>query len=134
MIRHMNARQFKKLCAKAHPLVLKIAPSYLRMSYIADAESHDDWHHSVLKGTKGFGCYSGSYSSYCGPDWSDRSAWHTLTDLVHWHYAEFDAETGDGPEWPAGRSRPKHWKLLLARAERMAAEAPTSQQLKGSAA
>ncbi|WP_426715273.1 hypothetical protein [Chromobacterium violaceum] len=122
MVNHMNPRQFKKLCAKCHCLVLKIDPSYAGSTHTALPGERYDWFHlDVLNGTKGFGERVG----YEEPEWEDQSAWNMLTDMVFWHFAEIrDGEEQNGmpwASWPVG-VKPTTWRDYLALGQRVALE------------
>lgn len=121
MISNMNPRQFKKLCAKCHFLVILAEPSWAGCSIAVGERGNDGigWHPGdALRGTKGFGGMSGYYE----PEWWDQSAWSALVEIVFWHFAEYKDGRADlddpYPDWPEGM-RPTRWQDYLQLAERM---------------
>ncbi|MGR2663988.1 hypothetical protein ACUXVY_20575 [Chromobacterium haemolyticum] len=127
MIAHMNPRQFKKLCAKAHALVIKINPLYARCSWAPSENDMTDytWHAAgVLKGTKGFG---GVDASMDGSEWWDKSAWAALQDVADWHYIEWvdpdpNDEMASAQPVPNADLQPRSWRDYLVLGELMLLE------------
>ncbi|WP_374424599.1 hypothetical protein [Chromobacterium sp.] len=127
MIANMNPRQFKKLCAKAHALVIKIHPLYARRSWAPSEHDMTDrtWHAAgVLKGTKGFGGFN---SDPEGSEWWDKSAWATLQDVADWHYVEWvdpdpNDEMASAQPVPNADLQPRCWRDYLVLGELMLLE------------
>jgi hypothetical protein len=117
MISNMNGRQFKKLCKKAHALVIQIDPRADQDTYRAIGDE-SWWHSQIKKGTMGFGAMSGYYE----PEWDDYSAWSTLINLVFWNYCDmYQRDQHDWPTWPT-RTKPRRAQDYIALAKRMIAK------------
>jgi hypothetical protein len=118
----MNGRHFKKLCKKAHALVIRVNPQASKSTCRA-AGDESWWHDDIKKGTLGFGGMSG----YEQPEWYDDSAYSALWEYVFWSVCD-DSKCRDGgyPEWPK-RMKPRRPADLLALAERLAVEAETKR-------
>ncbi|SEL12698.1 hypothetical protein SAMN05216359_105292 [Roseateles sp. YR242] len=120
----MKPRFFKKLCKRAAPLCIALDPNLKGIEFVVrEKGGHDGWNGAgcgdetaVLKGTPGFGGFSGYYE----PEWWDDSAWSMLFDQVYWAVGEFDPndEECPYPRWPA-RIDPRDWRQVIAEAERM---------------
>lgn len=122
MISHMNGRQFKKLCKKAHALVIQINPQADQDTFRAIGDE-SWWHSQIKKGTMGFGATSGYYQ----PEWDDYSAWSTLTDLVFWNYCYmYHRDKHNHPTWPKGMKPHRH-QDYIALAKRMIAKQNTKK-------
>lgn len=109
-VRSMNGRQFKKLCDKAHVIITKIQPRlYVDTYCLKKYDDTDDWHHTVLKGTKGFGRVSGYYE----PEWSDESAYKALQEAVYWHYCTDPDESYPYGTWSAELPDQNDWRGVI---------------------
>ena len=131
----MKPRLFKKLCKRALPLAVALDKNLKGIEYVVrEKGAHDDWHakagllddDEVLKGTPGFGGFSGYYE----PEWWDCSAWDMLREQVFWAVGEFDPndDFAGYPEWPA-RINPRDWRQIIAEAERMVRDGEPAQSV-----
>lgn len=116
----MNPRQFKKLCAKSYAIVVRkrpLLPKYeFRLEEREPAGDYCSWHRNGCpKGTLGFGHTSGYYE----PEWSDKSAYSTLKEIVDAEFSVLDEDADGWPCLPRGIN-PKGWRGWLALAESMA--------------
>ncbi len=117
-VRRMNGRQFKKLCSKAYSIIAEIPHVHLADAYCPkNADQTDFWHHTVLKGTKGFGGMSG----YFEPEWSDESAYKALDEIVYWHFCHVD-ETNPLSYWPENLPDLSEWRNVIILGKRLVAE------------
>lgn len=112
-------RLFKKLCKRAHDLLVRWDPACEGQSIRHSIESWAcDWLGSEtlpLKGTLGFGRMSGYYE----PEWDDESAYSALRASLFWHFVEHDSE-GEA-SWPASAPNLSDWRQVMAAAEQIVA-------------
>lgn len=118
-------RLFKKLCKRAHSLLVRWDPHcegqtmrHTREDWASDwlgSNSQDRFGRDILplKGTLGFGRMSGYYE----PEWDDESAYSALRASVFWHFIEHDAD-GEA-SWPEHAPDLADWRCVIAAAERI---------------
>jgi hypothetical protein len=115
-------RLFKKLCKRAHALMIRIEP---QMAAEAFRSTKDEppamwlgYSAAALPGTWGFGRVSGYYE----PEWDDESAWDALKEALYWHLVEISEATDYVPRWPANTPHLGDWRDVLRVGERVALE------------
>ncbi len=127
-------RLLKKLCKRAHALVLRIEP---RMAGEAFTSTHHErpagwmgygfpgWHENeVLPGTWGFGRVSGYYD----PEWDDENAFDHLRDMLWDHFTVWDEPSTELRfVFPAGVRGLRNWRDVLQAGELVALEAEANR-------
>lgn len=113
-------RLFKKLCKRAHALIVRWEPHSSHQTVRHRAGDWSDWIGrgvDPLPGTLGFGRMSGYYE----PEWEDESAYSALCALLFWHFVEIDSQ-GEMQPWPTSAPRLRCWRDVLAAADRVVAK------------
>ncbi|WAC75340.1 hypothetical protein OU995_11840 [Roseateles sp. SL47] len=121
-------RLFKKLCARAHALLvlwdphcedqtIRHTPEDWSSDWLGNEQDRFGRDVLPLRGTLGFGRMSGYYE----PEWGDESAYSALRASLFWHFVRFDSD-GEMQAWPDDAPDLRNWREVLKAADSIVAK------------